>query len=134
MDMLTLVLTYLGTIFFYAYLSMNLPEKFAPLKIGYLVASFFFVIVMFGSFAVILATPDITFTIPLNVTYNGTVYTDVNSTVTQSTYAKPFVDLFSIMLYGNAVILGLTVLYILIIIVRESLTPVQNVADQLDRG
>ena len=129
---LAFVITYIGIAFFYAYLSMKLNPQLAPLKIAYLLASFFFIILLCGNWNILLPHSYIQFQVPANVTYNGKTY-EVNITVVQIPCSDQYKKMINTVLYGNVVMLGITVFMIIVMLIKGTVEPVQEILELIER-
>lgn len=100
-----IVLAYLGACYFYAYLSLKLPRTFAPLKLAYLIISQFFLILLFGNLSMI-----------------------VNNSINDIS------NLAWTVVYGNGIILAITIAYILIMIIfKRVFETVQEAVEKVEK-
>ena len=126
-----IILAYFGSSFLYAYLSINLPNKFAPLKIAYLLASFFFLMLTFFNISII-SHGLISYQIPMNVTQGNQTY-EVNATITRLNYSQDLRNLAFTVVYGNGIMLGITIFYMFILFLKEIAKPLEKAVKSLER-
>ena len=126
-----IILAYFGSSFLYAYLSINLPNKFAPLKIAYLLASFFFLMLTFFNISII-SHGSISYQIPMNVTQGNQTY-EVNATITKLNYSEDLKHLAYTVVYGNGIMLGITIFYMFILFLKEIAKPLEKAVKSLER-
>ncbi|MCS7135317.1 MAG: hypothetical protein NZ893_02665 [Candidatus Aenigmarchaeota archaeon] len=117
-----LLLAFLGNAFLYAFLSWILPEKFAPLKIAYLLLTFFCIWGMFGSVEITDRLINVTFNPITNTTTKIVTFQQKENVVNLASYA----------LYMNFIAFGITVAYIVIVLIIESLKPTQKIIEKVE--
>lgn len=131
------LLLYVLVAFFYFYMSTKVPDDKWPisaLRIAYVIIAFVFLATPFITMDVVLGNSKIEYTIAQNVTYQGTIYEDVSTDVTQELRHDGMRYLNIMLFYINAIMLLLTIGLLIFQIFKDTAEKVIEEAEEYGRS